>query len=234
MNESSALKVVIASPHRRNEDLSARLAARLPHHDFLLVRSPEELTVERLEEIGPEFVFFPHWSWIIPETVHSRFRCVVFHMTDLPYGRGGSPLQNLIMRGHTETRISALQCVSELDAGPIYLKRPLSLDGTAEQILTRASSLIEEMIAEILTERPHPVPQTGEVVAFTRRRAEDGDIGRLENAGQVYDHIRMLDGEGYPPAFLDTAALRLEFKDARLAGDVVEATVRIARRPDAD
>lgn len=227
-------KAVIASPHRRNEDLPLRLAARVPGYDFILVRSPQELTVERLEEIGPQFVFFPHWSWIIPEAVHSRFQCVIFHMTDLPYGRGGSPLQNLIVRGHRQTKLTALRCVSELDAGPVYLKRPLSLEGTAEEILTRASSLIEEMIAEILVERPQPVPQTGEVVRFTRRRPEDGDIGGLEEIGKVYDHIRMLDAEGYPPAFLETDALRLELKSARLCGDGVEATVRITRRADAD
>ena len=44
-------------------------------------------------------------------------------MTDLPYGRGGSPLQNLIINGHKETMMSALRCVQELDAGPIYLKK---------------------------------------------------------------------------------------------------------------
>ncbi len=27
-----------------------------------------------------------------------KFECVCFHMTDVPYGRGGSPLQNLIIR----------------------------------------------------------------------------------------------------------------------------------------
>ena len=47
-------------------------------------------------------------------------------MTDLPYGRGGSPLQNLIVRGHKHTMISAIKCVKELDAGPIYLKKPLT------------------------------------------------------------------------------------------------------------
>ena len=61
-------------------------------------------------------------------------------MTDLPFGRGGSPLQNLITRGISKTKISALRCNEEIDAGPIYLKRPLSLHGSAEEIYQLAIS----------------------------------------------------------------------------------------------
>ena len=50
-------------------------------------------------------------------------------MTDLPYGRGGSPLQNLIVRGWKETKVLALKVVEELDAGPIYYKKRLAYMG---------------------------------------------------------------------------------------------------------
>ena len=49
-----------------------------------------------------------------------RYDCVIFHMTDLPYGRGGSPLQNLIIRGYKKTNVVSNKCVGEVDAGPIY------------------------------------------------------------------------------------------------------------------
>ena len=55
-------------------------------------------------------------------------------MTDLPYGRGGSPLQNLIMMGKRNTKLTAFKCVKKLDSGPIYLKKKLSLDGNLEEI----------------------------------------------------------------------------------------------------
>ncbi len=57
-------------------------------------------------------------------------------MTDLPYGRGGSPLQNLIQRGHTSTMLTALRCGAGLDTGDVYLKQPLSLHGSAEEIFS--------------------------------------------------------------------------------------------------
>jgi methionyl-tRNA formyltransferase len=221
--------IVIATPHSRNDLLEQRVRGRLPNYRLVRLRDRRELAVELLAQIRPDFVFFPHWSWLIPEDVHSHFNCVIFHMTDVPYGRGGSPLQNLIIRGHRTTKLTALKCVSGLDAGPVYLKYPLSLEGTAEEILRRASALIEEMIVEIVENRPIPVPQQGEVVEFKRRRPADGNMASLEKLEQVFDFIRMLDADGYPPAFLKTVHLRLEFNEARLGEGFVEAKVRISK-----
>jgi len=221
--------IVVATPHSRNDLLEQRVRARLPRYRLVRLRDRRELSSELLEQIKPDFVFFPHWSWLIPEEIHSRFNCVIFHMTDLPYGRGGSPLQNLIVRGHRTTKLTALKCVEELDAGPVYLKRALSLEGTAEEILRRASVLMEEMIVEIVESRPIPVPQQGEVVEFKRRRPADGNIAALEKLEQVFDFIRMLDADGYPLAFVKLAHLRLEFSEARLGEEFVEAKVRIRK-----
>jgi methionyl-tRNA formyltransferase len=194
-------------------------------------RSQKDLSRTALEQIKPSFVFFPHWSWLIPSEVYSSFDCVIFHMTDLPYGRGGSPLQNLIIRGHSETVVSALRCVKGLDAGPVYMKRPLSLSGAAEEILSRASQVMEGMIVEIVETRPEPVAQDGEVVLFKRRTPKESDLSPLTELRRVYDHIRMLDAEGYPPAFIETDHLHIDFRQARLTDGAVEATVRILNKP---
>lgn len=203
-----------------------RLVARTGR-SFVLISSPIELTVERLLSINPEFIFFPHWSHRIDASVFSRFDCVIFHMTDLPFGRGGSPLQNLIARGIYETRISALRCVEEMDAGPIYLKRPLSLYGSAEEIFLRASSVIEEMIVEMLASMPKPIPQEGLPTMFKRRKAEDGNLTTVQSLEQVFDLIRMLDAEGYPNAFLNIGPFKLEFTRASMKTGQVMADVRI-------
>jgi len=114
-------------------------------------------------------LFFPYWSWRISKEMLDKYECVAFHMTDLPFGRGGSPLQNLILRGFTETVITAFRVTDEWDAGPIYCKRPLSLDGTAQEIFDRASKIIyNDMIPFILTHNIVPTPQEGEVVIFNR------------------------------------------------------------------
>lgn len=222
--------IVIATPHARGDVLEIALRARLPDCSVVRIRKPEELDIGLLERLAPDWVFFPHWSWIIPHSIHERCRCVIFHMTDLPYGRGGSPLQNLIVRGHTDTVLCALQCVNQLDAGPVYLRRPLSLEGTAEQILQRASDLTLEMILEIVRDAPSPVEQQGEPVLFQRRRPEDGNLAGASGIRKAFDFIRMLDAEGYPRAYLEAASLRLEFFDAVLKDGSVTARVVITEK----
>jgi methionyl-tRNA formyltransferase len=222
--------IIIASPHERNDALVEFVRFKLPDRRIIQINSPSDVTLEFFKKIGPEYIFFPHWSWIIVSEIYTNFDCIIFHMTDLPYGRGGSPLQNLIIRGHKETKISALKCSSILDGGPIYLKCPLSLHGTAEEILSAASNIISEMILEIVDKKLIPVEQKGDVIEFNRRRPEDGNLFKLSSMSEIYDYIRMLDGKGYPKAFVDTEYTHMEFNDAKLCDGYVEAKVVIRRK----
>ena len=195
------------------------------------ISTKEEFNLERLKEIAPDKIFVPHWSNIIPSEIYNDYECVVFHMTDLPFGRGGSPLQNLITRGFVDTKISALKVTDGLDTGDIYLKKDLSLLGTAEEIFIRASEIIEEMIREIVDLNLKPVPQEGKITEFKRRKKEGSDISQLKEISEVYDYIRMLDAEGYPKAYLDMGDFRLEFSRASLkTGENIIADVRIFKK----
>jgi len=148
-------------------------------------------------------------------------------MADVPYCRGGSPLQNLILRGHRSTKLTALRMINELDAGPVYLKEDLSLEGVAEEIYIRASQSAARMILTMIQKEPDPVPQTGEPVVFTRRRPEQSEIVRCDGLSQFFDFIRMLDAEGYPKAFLIYRGFRYEFSRPALYEGRLVADVRI-------
>jgi methionyl-tRNA formyltransferase len=197
------------------------------------IRTEEELAAAAPRMTGYRYVFFLHWSEKVPADFLSCSECVCFHMTDVPYGRGGSPLQNLIARGHKATKLTALRMTAEFDAGPVYRKQNLSLEGgNAEEIFIRASRLSCTMAKEIASEEPEPVAQTGEVVVFKRRKPSQSalptDADSLEN---IHDHIRMLDCEGYPHAFLDIGNFRLTFRRATLRDGAVEADVMISPTP---
>lgn len=217
---------ILASNRRWNHGMVASLVMRTGCQ-FDLISDQQELTAERLASVNPRYVFFPHWSHRIDAGVFKQFECVIFHMTDLPYGRGGSPLQNLIVRGISETKISALRCVEEMDAGPIYLKKPLSLHGSAEEIYLRAAGVIEDMIVEILNKQPDPVPQEGEPTIFKRRKPEQSNLAGIATLEGAFDLIRMLDADGYPPAFLEIGPFKLEFTRASRKTDQVVSDVRI-------
>ncbi|KKI99118.1 hypothetical protein [Prochlorothrix hollandica] len=194
-------------------------------NQWYFIKSVEQLNLQTIQSIDPRYIFFLHWSWKVPEEIISNYECVCFHMTDVPYGRGGSPLQNLIMRGHQQTKLTALRMTQEFDAGPVYLKEDLCLGGNAEDIYIRATTLAAKMIEKIIAEEPTPIPQTGEVTIFKRRTPAESQVPELSSLSNLHDFIRMLDAEGYPKAFIEHQGFRYEFSrsalyDGRIVADV--------------
>lgn len=221
------MNYVLATSRPWNEIMAQRLEEKTGH-SFHLITQKEKLTPEHLAAIAPRYVFFPHWSHVIPEAIFTTYECVIFHMTNLPYGRGGSPLQNLIQSGHKHTQITALRCTRELDAGPVYMKRPLCLAGSASEIFLRAAGEIETMIEAIIRSEPEPHIQEGVPTIFRRRMPEESDLRRapLQSLNDFFDFIRMLDAEGYPRAYVDLEGHRIEFsrvhmEQERLVGTFV-------------
>ena len=223
--------VLIVSEKSWNKELVSYLQSTMPQYAFYLISQKEDFTVERIGSISPVKIFIPHWSYIIPSAIFERYECIVFHMTDLPYGRGGSPLQNLIVRGLTATKLSALRVEAGLDTGPVYLKMDLSLSGTAEEIFVRANKLVGKMIVEIIQNNLQPVPQEGDPVVFKRRKPEQSDMSGLEKLEEIFDYIRMLDADGYPHAYIEKGEFRYEFTRASIKADgSIVADVKITKK----
>ena len=225
------MKILIATIKQWNIDEANRLKEKYKNkHEIRLVTTKEELNPDFVNDYKPDYIFFPHWSDYIPKSIFENYECVVFHMTDLPFGRGGSPLQNLIVRGIKETKISALRVSKGLDEGPIYMKENMTLEGSATEIFTRVSHVIfNTMIPRFLDEKPVAVPQEGEVVEFKRRTKEDGQLKPEMSLETIYDYIRMLDAEGYPNAFMKMGEYTLEFTNASIENGEVTATVRFKK-----
>lgn len=222
---------IVASTKPWNRLVFERRQPQLQGH-WELVQSPEQLVSRTESGNAPRYIFFPHWSWKVPERLLNATECVCFHMTDLPFGRGGSPLQNLIERGFESTMLTALRMTEALDAGPIYCKRPLSLEGRAQEIYERAAMLAFDMIETIARTEPEPTPQSGEGEHFVRRRPDQSVLPDEGDLRRVYDHIRMLDAETYPPAFVDHGSFRLEFTNAQMGKNEVRAEVIVRRRTE--
>ena len=223
---------IVASTKDWNKNQFLSAAKTLPG-EWTLVTSPEELD-QVLSRTKPEYVFFLHWGWHVPKKVTSSYDSICFHMTDLPFGRGGSPLQNLITRGWRQTVVSALRMVDEFDAGPIYTKQEVSLEGRAEEIYQRVGLVCFRLIERIIREELRPVAQEGEVVFFPRRSPAQSVLPDTGDLLGLYDHIRMLDAPTYPRGFIEYGDFVLEFHHAALNENNLEAQVSIRRRTSTD
>lgn len=216
VNNNEIVNYLILSNKKWHQDFIAKLNEKNFYSKWFFVNKKEDFTIEKINKINPKKIFIPHWSFRIPDTIYLNYECILFHMTDLPYGRGGSPLQNLIKLGHKRTVISAIKVVEEVDAGPIYLKKDLELNGTAKEIFLRSSNIIFSMITEILRNFPTPQKQVGEIVHFKRRKPKQSKLTNLKSIDELYDHIRMLDCEDYPKAFIEFENFILEFEQSKI------------------
>ena len=220
--------IVIATIKEWNIENYFKLKEKYGHEfNFHLISNSEALTEEFIQKINPNYIFFLHWSWIIPKNIYNNFNCVLFHMTDLPYGRGGSPLQNLIMNKVYKTKISAIKVSENIDSGDIYLKESLDIStGSAQDIFKKSSQItFEKMIPKFLSSKLSAKEQSGEIVTFKRRTPDQSSIEIVKDLSlnSLYDFIRMLDGEGYPKAYIEIENIKIEFSqvdktDTQLSG----------------
>ena len=87
------------------------------------------------------------------------------------------------------------------------------------------------MISEIILHQIKPKKQKGDVVYFERRKPEQSNLENITNLNNFYDHVRMLDAEGYPKAFLENNNLKIEFfKIKKDSPNSLSAHVRIFKK----
>jgi len=214
---------VVLGQHEWNRIAFHAIEAR-SNEEWHYVDGGNALDIDYIKNINPKMIFVLHWSKYIHVEFLNRFTFVVFHMTDLPFGRGGTPLQNLIERGFENTKLTALLATQEIDAGPIFLKEDISLDGSAQEIYERASALSIKMTRKIIDEQILPLEQHGDPTYFTRRSVQKSELPlELESIKVLHDQIRMVDADGYPKAFLTYGNLRIELSDASLESGVLTA-----------
>jgi len=197
--------------------------------NFIFVSNNFELR-KKLTKLKPKYIFFLHWHSKIPKNIYTKFECIGMHMTDLPYGRGGSPLQNLIIRNHQKTKLSAFKINKTIDGGPIYLKRSLKLSGNAHQIYRRLTLLSFKIINKIISEEIQPKEQIGKITLFKRRKPKQSLIKNNMNIEEIYNFIRMLDAPGYPRAYLSLKHLKLKISNVQKSKECLNAKIEIVKK----
>ena len=161
----------------------------------------KKLNLKNISKINPTKIFFPHWSYKVPNKILKNFECICFHTAPLPYGRGGSPIQNLIIRKFKKAPVCAIKMTNKIDSGPIYLKKNISLNGSLNEIFERISDDVLFMITKIIKNKIIPKHQSGKPLYFKRINEKESLINQFEKLNGVYDKIRMLDSEEYPNAY---------------------------------
>ena len=196
-------------------DWSIKLYEKLSikYDDFILLKSPKKLTFSFVKNLNPEFIFFPDWSWIIPKKITSNYKCICFHESNLPKFRGGSPLQNQIIRGIKKTKTTSFLMSDGIDEGEIIFQKSLSLNGSINEIFSRMIDNDFKMIEKIIAGNYKLTKQKGKPTIFKRRKPEDSELDSSSHSLEYYyNFIRMLD-DPYPNAYITLGNKKLILKN---------------------
>lgn len=179
-----------------------------------------KLEKKKIINLSPKIIFFIHWSKKIPSEIFKRFLCIQFHSSNLPKFRGGSPIQNQIIRGIKKTKITAFKVSNKIDSGDICLKKNLDLNGTALQIYERMEKICVYMINELARKKKIKFnKQLGKSSYFRRRKVAESNMLSLKiiNIENMFNFIRMLDAHDYPKAYLDIKKFKILLKNVKRA-----------------
>lgn len=162
----------------------------------------EEETVEQLRALKPDICAVVAYGRILPQKVLDipTFGCINIHASVLPQYRGSAPYQWAVLDGLTETGVSAMYLVREMDAGDIIevSKTPIGENETAGELLDRLAVLGADLLSKTLTR----FAETGMVPAVSQNSDEVSYAPMLDKtmcpinwnktARQVHNHVRGL------------------------------------------
>jgi putative two-component system hydrogenase maturation factor HypX/HoxX len=168
----------------------------------------DRVTVEAAGLFCPHLILAPFLKRAIPESLWSRFVCLVVH-PGIVGDRGPSALDWAILEGESHWGLTLIQAVAELDAGPVWAAETFPMRRAAKSSLyrrevteaaVRAVRLAIERLPDFLAGRWRPaVPDRADPAVRGRSRPPMGQRDRaidwqLDPTELVLAKIRCADG----------------------------------------
>ncbi|CAN5147303.1 methionyl-tRNA formyltransferase [soil metagenome] len=179
----------------------------------------------QLRELEPEISVVVAYGHILKREVIDlpSLGTVNVHASLLPALRGAAPIQAAIRRGCTETGVTIMQMVEELDAGPMLhqVKTPVADDTTFGELALRLSELgalaLVEALALLSIGAVQPVPQHHAAATYAPKVTRaDANVAWRADAQEVSSIIRAYDP--VPGAFTSHRGSELKLFGARVDG----------------
>lgn len=157
---------------------------------------------------GGDILFLISCTEIMGRDTISRYKAsLVIHESDLPKGRGWSPLAWQILEGRNVITISLLEAAEKVDSGSVWATRVLQLEG--HELLDEINAKLFPIKLELMN---YAMANFGEVTPVTqcsvkptyyrKRMPEDSRIDAFRSIAQQFDLLRIADSNRYP-AFFD-------------------------------
>ena len=153
-------------------------------------------------------VFILSYSKIIPKTIIDTCQhALVVHESDLPKGKGWSPLTWQILEGKNEIPITLFEAEEGVDSGVIYLQDKIGFTGN-ELVgdLRQAQSHYTFLLCKRFLENYEEVlknkrMQYGKESFYPKRNITDSKLNPYKTIVEQFNLLRVVDNEKYPAYF---------------------------------
>jgi methionyl-tRNA formyltransferase len=178
-------------PKGRGRRVGAPAAKEVAEELGIEVRQPERPA--EIEDLGVDVVVSAAYGALIPKELLDRALWLNVHPSLLPRWRGAAPVERAIMAGDTETGVSIIRLVEELDAGPIGAVRafPIAPLDDAGSVFARAARLAPQLVDEAL-EAGAFRPQEGEPTYAEKIGPPDRELDWSRPPEELHNRIRAL------------------------------------------
>jgi UDP-2,4-diacetamido-2,4,6-trideoxy-beta-L-altropyranose hydrolase len=164
------------------------------------------LCFSRKELRGGDFLFLISCHFIVGDDIRSRYEhSLVIHASDLPAGRGWSPLVWQLLEGRRSVAVSLIDAADPVDSGAIWSQQTIVFDGSEDfqeinaKLFECEISLMDWALENCA--RSQARAQAGEPSFYRRRNPGDSLIDAGMTIADAFDRIRVCDPVRYPAHF---------------------------------
>jgi len=188
-------------PSGRGKKLHASPIKEFALQHSLTIHQPQKIKTSEAKELftshNADAAVVVAYGKILPAEYLSapKHGCINVHFSLLPKYRGAAPVHWAIVNGETETGVTTMKIVQELDAGPILLQQSTYIqeDETAPELMSRLAEIGADLISETLRNLAdiEPKPQIDKEATFAPiLKREDGLIDWSMDAYAIASRVR--------------------------------------------
>lgn len=143
---------------------------------------------------GGDFLFLVSCTQFIDAETRAKYKHVlVLHESDLPKGRGWSPVAHQILEGKQEITVSLIEAAEKIDCGDIWAQEVAYIPdhALADEISAIVFAVKKRLIARALYTRIEPKKQEGVPTYYVRRTPEDCELDINRTIADQFDLLRI-------------------------------------------
>lgn len=130
---------------------------------------------------------------------------LVIHESDLPMGRGWSPITWQILEGKNEITVTLFEAELSVDSGRIYKQDVIRFVGNEliDEIRNSQAQVTMKLFMEFISEYPPKFSkaQTGLPTYYRKRIPQDSELDITKSIQDQFNLFRVVDNDRYPAYF---------------------------------